>query len=85
MYPLKIKFLGREKIKIKLGEFNCLKFRPMLEKGRVFKDEEDMTLWISDDASKVPVRLKTNLMIGSIKLDLTGYKNLSAPLNEIKD
>ena len=57
----------------------------MLEKGRVFKDEEDMTLWISDDASKVPVRLKTNLMIGSIKLDLTGYKNLSAPLNEIKD
>ena len=85
MYPLKIKFLGKEKIKIKLGEFNCLKFRPMLEKGRVFKDEEDMTLWSSDDANKVPVRLKTDLMIGSIKLDLTGYKNLSAPLNEIKD
>ncbi|MFT4900464.1 MAG: hypothetical protein ACI9U0_002268, partial [Flavobacteriales bacterium] len=84
-YPLKIKFIGREKIKVKLGEFNCLKFRPMLEKGRVFKNEEDMTLWISDDANKVPVRLKTNLMIGSIKLDLTGYKNLLVPLNEIKD
>lgn len=85
MYPLKIKFLGREKIKIKLGEFDCLKFRPILEKGRVFKDEEGMILWISDDANKVPIRLKTDLMIGSIKLDLTGYKNLLSPLNEIKE
>ena len=44
MYPLKIKYLGKEEIETDLGEFNCLKFRPMVEKGRVFKEEEDMTL-----------------------------------------
>lgn len=81
MYPLKIKFLGKEEVSTPMGDFNCLKFRPMVEKGRVFKEEEDMTLWISDDANKVPIRLKTNLLIGSIKMDLVKTKNLSSPLN----
>jgi hypothetical protein len=40
-----------------------------------------MTLWISDDANKVPIRLKTNLLVGSIKMDLVKTKNLTAPLN----
>lgn len=85
MYPLKIKFLGREEVETKLGEFNCLKFSPMVEKGRVFKEEEDMTLWISDDANKVPIRLKANLLVGAIKMDLVEHKNLSRPLNKIDD
>jgi len=85
MYPLKIKFLGREEVETKLGEFNCLKFRPMVEKGRVFKEEEDMTLWISDDNNKVPIRLKANLLVGSIKMDLVEHKNLSESLNQVED
>ena len=85
MYPLKIKFLGKEEVETKLGEFNCLKFRPMVEKGRVFKEEEDMTLWISNDSNKVPIRLKANLLVGSIKMDLVEHKNLSDPLNQIDD
>ena len=85
MYPLMIKFLGREKIETKLGEFNCLKFRPMVEKGRVFKEEEDMTLWISDDNNKVPIRLKADLLVGAIKMDLIEYKNLTRSLNEVTD
>lgn len=85
MYPLKIKFLGREEIETDLGEFNCLKFRPIVEEGRVFDEEEDMTIWISDDSNKVPIRLKTDLLIGSVKMDLVKYKNLIAPLNEVVD
>ena len=85
MYPLKIKFLGKEEIETKLGEFKCLKFRPMVEKGRVFKEEEDMTLWISDDENKVPIRLKADLLVGAIKMDLIEFKNLCEPLNKIDD
>ena len=79
------KIFRKEEIETDLGEFNCLKFRPMVEKGRVFKEEEDMTLWLSDDENKVPLRLKTNLLIGSIKMDLATYKNLSVPLNTVKE
>ena len=71
-------------MKTKLGAFNCLKFRPMVEKGRVFKEEEDMTLWVSDDQNKVPIRLKTDLLVGSIEMDLVEYKNLVQPLNKVR-
>ena len=55
----------------------------MVEKGRVFKEEEDMTLWVSDDANKVPIRVKSDLLVGSIEMDLVEYKNLCSPLNNI--
>ena len=84
MYPLKFKFLGSEVVTTDLGSFNCLKFRPMVEKGRVFKEEEDMTLWVSDDANKVPIRVKSDLLVGSIEMDLVEHKNLMSPLNKVK-
>ena len=80
-YPMKIRFLGRERVKTRLGTFNCLKFSPLLQEGRVFKEKEDMTIWLSDDQNKVPIRLQSNLLIGSIKLDLESYESLMVPLN----
>ena len=82
IYPLKIKFLGKEIIKTKLGRFSCLKFRPLVEQGRVFKEEEDMTIWISNDANKVPIRVTSDLLVGSITMDLVEYKNLIHPLSQ---
>ena len=84
MYPLKFKFLGPEVVETNLGTFNCLKFRPMVEKGRVFKEEEDVTLWVSDDANKVPIRVKSDLLVGSIEMDLVEYENLVNPLNQVR-
>tara|TARA_B110000211_G_C13965454_1_gene502535 strand:- start:10 stop:810 length:801 start_codon:yes stop_codon:yes gene_type:complete len=80
-YNLKIKFIGRDVVKTKLGKVNCLKFRPMLQEGRIFKEKEKMVIWISDDANKVPIRVKTDLLIGSLKLDLKSYSGLKAPIN----
>lgn len=84
-YPMKVKFLGRDTVKTELGKFRCLKFSPLLQKGRVFKENEEMTIWISDDQNKVPIRLETSLLIGSLKMDLSSYKGLVAPLSEIKE
>lgn len=75
--PLNLKFVGREYIKSKKGTFRCLKLRPMLIEGRVFKDEEDMTIWVSDDVNKIPVRVQTEILVGSIKMDLVDFKNLA--------
>lgn len=80
-FPFKLKFLGTNLIKTKWGKINCLKFRPIVQSGRVFKEEEGMTLWVSDDANKIPVRLETELAIGSIKMDLIAYKNPRHPLH----
>lgn len=73
---LNIKLVGREKLTTDLGVFQCIILRPMLKEGRVFKEEEDMTIWVSDDLNRIPVRVQSNIMVGSIKMDLTGYENL---------
>jgi hypothetical protein len=80
-----IKFLGRETVATKLGKFQCLKFSPQLERGRIFKEQEGMTLWISDDLNHIPIRLESDLLIGSIKIDLSDYSGLSNILNRVSE
>ncbi len=70
IYEFRLKFLGRETLKTSQGKIQCMKFRPTVQAGRVFKEEEGVTLWVSDDQSKVPVRLQADLAVGSIKMDL---------------
>lgn len=75
-YPFKLRYLGKEVIKTKFGKIRCLKFRPMVESGRVFKEQESLTVWISDDANKAPIRIKASLAVGSLKVDLDAFKGL---------
>lgn len=76
LYPLKIKYTGKETVKTPAGKFRCLKFKPGLQEGRIFKDEEDMTIYVSDDKNKIPIQVKADVLFGSVKLTLTEYKNL---------
>jgi hypothetical protein len=82
---LNIKYVGKEKLKTKFGYINCIKFRPMLAEGRVFKEKEDMMIWVSDDKNRVPVRVQTDIMVGSIKMDLVKYENLANELSLVKN
>lgn len=77
IWPLKIKFVGKETIDTDIGKYRCLKFRPIVQKGRVFKKEEDLNVWISDDNNHLPMRVKADVLVGSIKMDITGAKNLA--------
>lgn len=72
----KLKFMGREDISTKFGTVPTLIFRPMVQSGRVFKEEESLTVWISADDNKIPVRIKASLAVGSIKADLDSYRGL---------
>ena len=75
----KLKYLGKEDIKTKFGVTSALIFRPLVQSGRVFKEEESLTVWISDDDNKIPVRIKASLAVGSIKADLESFKGLKSP------
>ena len=70
--------VDRETIKTDLGKIECYKLRPQLVVDRVFKDEDDMTIWVSADANKIPIRVQANIYVGSVKVDITkasGLKN----------
>jgi len=81
----KLRMIGREIIKTKFGKFKTLKFRPLVQSGRVFKEQESVTVWISDDKNKVPLRIKASLAIGSLRADLDQFKGLAHPFNIIFD
>ncbi len=83
VFSMNIKFIGRERIKTQLGTFNCIKFRPMLLEGRVFKEEEDMTVWITDDENKIVIRAAAEILVGSLQMDLSGYSGLANPLSSL--
>ena len=78
-YGFKLKYLGPEMIKTKFGKVNTLKFRPYVMAGRVFKEEESLTLWVSNDQNKVPLRIKADLAVGSLRADLDAFKGLKYP------
>ena len=78
-YPFRMKFLGYEDIYTKFGVINCLKFRPYIESGRVFRDSESLTLWVSNDKNKLPIKIEAGLRIGSIEADLEEFRGLKHP------
>jgi len=79
VFKFKLKFIGREIIKTKFGTAPTMIFRPLVQSGRVFKEEESLLVWISDDENKIPLRIKASLAVGSIKADLESFKGLKNP------
>jgi len=75
----KLKYVGRQDITTKFGTVSTMMFKPLVQTGRVFKEKESVTLWITDDDNKVPVRIKADLAVGSLKADLDEYKGLKNP------
>ena len=84
-FKFKLKFLGREVLKTKFGKVNTLIFRPYVQAGRVFKEKESLTVWISDDQNKIPLQIKADLAVGSLKADIEAYKGLKHPFYIIQD
>ncbi|QOW09539.1 DUF3108 domain-containing protein [Kaistella flava (ex Peng et al. 2021)] len=84
MFPFQLKVVGTENIKTKFGWINSLKIVPQVISGRVFKDKEGVTLWVSNDRNHVPLAIKAELAVGSLKADIDSYSNVKYPLNFTK-
>ncbi|MGB5263428.1 MAG: DUF3108 domain-containing protein [Lutimonas sp.] len=82
-YPFQLKVLGRELVKTKFGKISCLKVIPLVERGRIFKERESLTLWFSDDENKIPIKLKASILVGSIDMELENYSGLAHPRSTI--
>jgi hypothetical protein len=76
VYNIYIRYVGKEIVETKFGKFRAIKFMPLLIKGTMFEGGEKMTVWVSDDGNKVPLRIDSPISVGSIKVDMVEYKNL---------
>ncbi|WP_281541593.1 DUF3108 domain-containing protein [Maribacter aestuarii] len=85
IFTFKLKYLGKETVRTKYGKVECLKFRPLVQSGRVFKEQESLSLWVSNDDNRIPIRIKADLAVGSIKADLDGYNGLKHQFKILMD
>lgn len=83
VHQLYIKYMGKEKIKTRFGKFRAIKFKPLLVKGTIFEGGEGMTVWVSDDANHIPLRIESPIVVGSIKVDMMEYENIRYPLTSL--
>ena len=79
-FKFRLRFLGEEVINTTFGKILALKFRPSVMAGRVFNEEESLTLWVSADDNKIPLKIKADLAVGSLRADLCEFKGLKYKL-----
>ncbi len=79
VYPIYLRYLGKVKLTTKHGVYKTIKFKPLLIDGTIFEGGEKMTVWITDDANKIPVHIETPILVGKVRIDLLKYKNLRNP------
>lgn len=74
LYPLEVRILKRETITVKAGTFDCIVVEPLLKTVGVFKHTGELKVWLTDDRLKMPVLMKSKVLVGSITAELTDYQ-----------
>jgi hypothetical protein len=74
LYNLEVKVLEKETITVTAGTFECFVVEPLLKSVGVFKHEGQLKVWMTDDRLRLPVLMKSKVLVGSISAELTDYK-----------
>jgi hypothetical protein len=79
-YSLPVKFLGRQRLEVDAGTFDCIILEPLIKEGGLFKSEGRVIVWLTDDECKIPIKVSTKIFIGSIDAELREYSGIIGPL-----
>jgi hypothetical protein len=80
LYPIRLRYIGIDEVRTKVGKIKCHKFNPVTEVGRLFKTEEDVTFWFSADKNFLPVKVRFDIFVGAFNVELVSYEGLLYPL-----
>ena len=72
-YPIYVKVLRRERVKVPAGEFDCLVVEPVLQTTSLFEHKGKLTIWVTDDTVKMPVLLRSKVVVGAFEAVLKSY------------
>lgn len=80
-YQLAVKYLGRQQISVDAGIFNTIIVEPLIQEGGLFKSNGKVLIWLSDDDRKIPIKVSTKIVVGSIDAELREYSGVILPIN----
>jgi hypothetical protein len=63
-----------------LGKIECIKFSPSIRPGRIFRKNIRLYLWISNDANRIPVKAKAEVIVGAITMEISSATGLKENL-----
>jgi hypothetical protein len=84
-HDLRVRILGRERVTVEAGTFDCLVIEPLVVEGGLFKNEGRIVIYLSDDDRKIPVKVSTKVLIGSIDGELAKYEGTRGPIAAKRD
>jgi len=73
-FQFKIKYLGKEAIRSRIGNIESLVMEPIMPKNGIFSGKDAIKFWISDDQRKIPLKIRAQLFIGAVEVDITDYQ-----------
>jgi hypothetical protein len=79
-YQLAVKFLGYQQIEVEAGTFNCVLVEPLMKEGGLFKSEGRIIIWMTNDEHKIPIKVSTKVVVGSIDAELREYSGIQGPI-----
>jgi hypothetical protein len=85
VYVLDVKYLGRQQMEVDAGTFDCIIIEPLLREGGLFKADGRIIIWVTDDEKKIPIKVKTEVVIGSIDAELKEYSGINGPIQAKRD
>jgi hypothetical protein len=85
VHPLDVLVLGRQKIEVDAGKFDCIVLEPLVVEGGLFKNEGSIKVWLSNDENKIPIKMSTKVVVGNIDVILTKYEGVKNPLKSKLD
>jgi hypothetical protein len=79
-YQLAVKFLGYQRVSVDAGTFDCVLVEPLMKEGGLFKSEGRIIIWMTNDERKIPIKVSTQVIIGSIDAELREYSGINGPI-----
>jgi hypothetical protein len=75
IYTLEANVTGRRRLETPAGTFNTVIVEPKMQGGGVFRDEDaNLTIWYTDDARHIPVRIRSEVKVGTITATLRAIR-----------
>lgn len=76
LYPLEVKILKKETVRVKAGKFPCIIVEPILRSTGIFQHKGRLKVWLTEDKTHTPVMMKSEIVVGSVVAELIEYKGV---------
>ena len=73
-FMMRVQYLGKEKVRSKIGKKVCHVIRPRIDKGKVLNSSDGLKFYITKDEARIPLLLEFDLKVGALKCELSSYK-----------